>query len=166
MTSGIEIRAARIEDAAPLALLRYRFRTETGSAVESEVDFLLRATPWIAERLARIDWRAWVAVDATDVIRGHVFVHFIEKMPNPGPGSETLAYLTNLYVDPALRNRGIGATLIKAVADGCEGRDAETIFLRPTRDSVPLYRRHGFADARLLERRWSKATAGAKPVTL
>lgn len=146
----VRIRLAGVDDAHALATLRYRFRAEKGRSVETEADFVARTAPWIAERLARDDWRAWVAIGGGTIV-GHVFVHFIDKVPNPVPEAETLAYLTNFYVAPTLRNRGAGARLLKAAVAACEELEVETIFLRPTKDSVPLYRRNGFADAALLE---------------
>jgi predicted N-acetyltransferase YhbS len=91
-------------------------------------------------------------VNADEEIVGHVFVQFVEKIPNPVPEAETLAYLTNLYVAPPLRNQGIGALLLRAALAACDAMDVETVFLRPSAGSVPLYRRHGFVDAALLER--------------
>jgi GNAT superfamily N-acetyltransferase len=120
--------------------------------VETEDAFVGRAAPWIAARLAGEVWRAWVAVDADEGIVGHVFVQFVEKIPNPVPESETLAYLTNLYVVPRLRNHGLGARLLQAALAACDAMDVETTFLRPSNGSVPLYLRHGFTDAALLER--------------
>ncbi len=146
----VRIRQAMVEDARALATLRYRFRAEKGKAVEGEDDFVARTAPWIAERLARKDWRAWVALDGEAIV-GHVFIHFIDKVPNPVPEAEALAYLTNFYVAPSLRNRGTGALLLKAAVSACEDMEVETVFLRPTADSVPLYRRNGFVDAALLE---------------
>jgi GNAT superfamily N-acetyltransferase len=152
MSPGIRIRSAQAEDATTLATLRYRFRTEVGEPVETEGAFVARAAPWIAERLAGAVWRAWVAVDTDGEIVGHVFVQFVEKIPNPVPEAETLAYLTNLYVAPPLRNHGIGALLLHAALAACDAMAVETVFLRPSKGSVPLYLRHGFMDAALLER--------------
>jgi GNAT superfamily N-acetyltransferase len=152
MSAGIQIRSARAEDASTLATLRYRFRTEVGEPVEPEEAFVARAAPWIAERLSHDTWRVWVAVEADGAIVGHVFVQFVEKIPNPVPEAETLAYLTNLYVVPGLRNQGIGALLLQSALVACEAMDVETTFLRPSKGSVPLYLRHGFTDATLLER--------------
>jgi predicted N-acetyltransferase YhbS len=152
MAHAIHIRPAQPGDATTLAMLRYRFRTEVGEPVETEAGFVARAAPWIAARLAGAAWRAWVAVDADAAIVGHVFVQFVEKIPNPVPEAETLGYLTNLYVAPPLRNQGIGALLLRAALAACEEMDVETVFLRPSRGSVPLYLRHGFMDAAFLER--------------
>jgi GNAT superfamily N-acetyltransferase len=150
--AGIHVRPACADDAVTLATLRYRFRTEVGEPVETEEGFVERAAPWIAERLAGAAWRAWVAMDTDGEIVGHVFVQFVEKIPNPVPEAETLGYLTNLYVAPPLRNQGIGALLLQAALAACDEMGVETVFLRPSAGSVPLYRRHGFTDAALLER--------------
>jgi predicted N-acetyltransferase YhbS len=152
MNGDVAIRPADAGDATALATLRYRFRAEVGTPNETGDAFVARAAPWIAARLSGDAWRAWVAVDAGGEIVGHVFVQFVEKIPNPVPEAETLAYLTNLYVVPPLRNAGIGARLLRAALAACDATDVETVFLRPSRDSVPLYRRHGFVDAALLER--------------
>lgn len=149
--SEVRVRRADAGDAGILATLRYRFRAEKGKAVEAEADFVARTTPWIAERLVRDDWRAWVALDGEAVV-GHVFIHFIDKVPNPVPEPETMAYLTNFYIAPSLRNRGAGTRLLDTAVAACEEMGVESVFLRPTKDSVPLYRRHGFVDPVLLER--------------
>jgi GNAT superfamily N-acetyltransferase len=152
MPLEVLVRSATVEDARMLAVLRYRFRAETGQPVESEEAFVARAAPWLARRLERASWRAWVALDAAGIIVGHVFIQFVEKVPNPVPEAETLGYLTNFYVAPSQRNRGLGARLIESALAACEGMDVETVFLRPTERSVPLYRRSGFVEADLLER--------------
>ncbi len=148
----VHIRVATAAEAPALATLRYRFRAEVGTPIETEAAFVARTAPWIAARLGGDAWRAWVAADDAGEIVGHVFVQFIEKIPNPAPEPEILAYLTNLSVVPALRNRGIGAQLLDADLAACDGMDVETIFLRPSAGSVPLYLRHDFVQAALLER--------------
>jgi GNAT superfamily N-acetyltransferase len=147
----ITIRSAHPEDAETLARLRYQFRAEVAAPIETEVAFAARTAPWIAARLTATAWRAWVAEDGAAIV-GHVFVQFVEKIPNPVPEAEALAYLTNLYTIPPLRNLGIGARLLTAALAACDAMEVETVFLRPSRGSVPLYRRNGFMDAALLER--------------
>lgn len=62
--SAVSIRPAVAADAPPLAMLRYRFRSELGVPNESEADFVARAATWLASRLAQASWRGWVAVSA------------------------------------------------------------------------------------------------------
>ncbi|CAA9555018.1 MAG: hypothetical protein AVDCRST_MAG88-1042, partial [uncultured Thermomicrobiales bacterium] len=125
--SAIGIRRAGVSDAAALAVLRYRFRAELGQPVEAEGAFVARATPWLAERLRGDAWRAWVAVDAAGEIIGHIFAQAVEKIPNPVPEAETILYITNAYVVPALRGGGIGARLLEAALEERRELQVETV---------------------------------------
>ena len=151
--SAIEVRPATPEDAPVLAALRFRFRTELGEAVETEEAFVARTREWFATRLAGEAWHGWVAVEPAGEIVGHVFVQFVEKVPNPLPESEAIGYLTNLYVAPPWRNRGVGSRLLGEAVAACEDAEVDGIILWPSDESVSLYLRHGFAPPReLLER--------------
>lgn len=143
--SALHIRSASVTDAPRLAVMRYRFRGELAAPTEPEDAFVARATPWIAARLERGDWRAWVAADATGDLIGHLFAHFVEKLPNPIDEAETIVYLTNVYVIPPMRNRGIGTRLMRTALAACRTADVDTIILWPSDRSRPLYRRLGFA---------------------
>lgn len=97
------------------------------------------------ERLDGADaWRAWVA-DADAEIVGGVWLQLLEKVPNPVGEPETHAYVTNLYVRPERRGRGIGSALLSAALAECGGRGVDAVVLWPTPDSRPLYERHGFS---------------------
>jgi GNAT superfamily N-acetyltransferase len=149
----ITIRPASPTDAPTLARLRYRFRALLGAAIESEETFVGRAADWFSTRLAADAWRGWVAVDGNDEIVGHVFIQLVEKIPNPLPEPEAIGYLTNFYVVPAWRNRGLGRRLIEVALAACDSLDLESVILWPTEESMSLYARHSFAPpAKLLER--------------
>lgn len=143
--AAVRLRVAVVADARQLALLRYRFRSELGAPNESEAVFVARATAWLQSRLEQSSWRGWVAVGAEDQIVGHAFVQFVEKIPNPVVEAEYIAYLTNVYVIPALRNRGLGARLMQATIEACEAMGVDTAVLWPSEQSQSLYRRFGFA---------------------
>lgn len=149
----LSIRAADAADAMVLAELRYRFRSALGAPIESEAAFVARAMPWFADRLRGERWRAWLAVDGERRIVGHVFVQFIEKVPNPVQEAEAIAYITNVYVLPEVRNQGIGALLLAEALRACHSVQVDTVILWPSQRSISLYRRHGFtAPSTLLER--------------
>src|SRR6187399_333116 len=109
------IRLATPADAETLARMRYAFRASLGAAVEDEATFVERATSWMAQRLAEDDgpWRCWVAVH-DGAIAGHLWLQTIEKIPNPVVELERHAYITNVFVDEALRGGGIGQRLMDA----------------------------------------------------
>lgn len=153
MLAAVTIRPATVADAPALATLRYRFRTEHAAPVEDEAAFVARAGAWMRDHLARADWRAWVACDTGGVIVGHLWAHLIEKIPNPVPESEAIAYLTNVYVAPSHRNAGVGSRLVQAALDMLDTLDVETTVLWASARSGPLYARHGFGPPQtILER--------------
>jgi GNAT superfamily N-acetyltransferase len=151
--TDVAIRPAMPADAADLARLRFRFRTELAAPVEDEAAFVARAADWFAARLAANAWRGWVAVAGDDEIIGHVFVQFVEKIPNPVPEPEAIGYLTNFYVVPVWRIRGLGRRLLDAALAACDEAEVDGVIVWPSEESVSLYLRHGFAPPRgLLER--------------
>ena len=145
MHSHPHIRLANKTDAPTLARLRYLFRAELGQATEPEGVFVKRCAAWMAERLARASpWRCWVAESEKGVI-GHAWLQVIEKIPNPIAEPELHAYVTNCFVLPEARGRGVGGALLETVLAWCREAAVDAIFLWPSQKSRSLYRRHGFA---------------------
>jgi GNAT superfamily N-acetyltransferase len=148
------IRPAGALDAAALAALRYEFRASVGTVTESEHTFRARCEPWFASRLRPGGmWRCWV-IDEDGDLRGNVWLQLIEKLPNPVDERECHGYITNLYVQPALRGSGLGSALLAECLRECEAQSVDAILLWPTPRSRSLYTRHGFAVREdLMERR-------------
>lgn len=138
------VRSAEPADAGRLACLRYEFRASEDPAVEEREAFLERCEVWMRERLAssRERWQCWVA-EPDGRIRGHVWVQLFPKVPNPADEAEAHAYLTNMYVEPDRRGRGLGTALLEAAVGWCWGRELDSLILWPTDDSRSLYRRFG-----------------------
>ena len=76
---------------------------------------------------------------------GHAWVQVIEKVPNPVAEPEWHAYITNCYVVPHARGRGLGSCLLKEVLAWCRASDVDAAVLWPSERSRSLYLRHGFA---------------------
>lgn len=143
----VRVRLATSGDWNALAEMRYRFRTELGSATESKSRFVRRCTSWMRKRFrARSNaWRCWV-VDDGDQLLGHVCVQFFEKMPNPVNESEVHAYLTNFYVVPEVRSHGLGRRLLNKALSWCRAQGADAVILWATPGSRSLYRRCGLVE--------------------
>jgi len=144
----VRIRLARSDDFRALADLRYRFRTETGSATESRSRFLRRCTSWMRKRFrsGSSSWRCWVLDDGKQ-LRGHVCVQLFEKIPNPIHDEPELhAYITNFYVVPEMRSSGLGKKLLNKALSWCRARGTDAVILWPTAASKSLYRRYGFVE--------------------
>jgi len=142
----VRIRRAVIDDAPVLARMRAEFRlTDAGLVSPPSPSFLAGLESWLRDRLAGPAWLAWVAVEADGSIVGHVFLQVIEKIPKPLPGPSSIGYLTNFYVVPTWRGRGIGGALLNALRDHARAAGFYFVIESASTESVPLYRRHGYA---------------------
>lgn len=140
-----QIRLATPTDAARLAQLRHDFRAGQGAASEDARAFVERCTTWMASHLAPGGgWRCWVA-ELDQHIVGTTWLHLIDKLPNPQDEAERHGYVSNVYVVPELRGRGIGAALLSACLAACRADGCDAVVLWPTNQSRSLYARHGFA---------------------
>ena len=90
-------------------------------------------------------WRCWVIEDKQ--LLGHVCVQLFEKMPNPVNEPEAHAYLTNFYVVPEMRGRGLGRKLLNKALSWCRAQDADAVILWATAESKSLYRQCGFTES-------------------
>ena len=137
-----------------LARLRYEFRAAHDTPVEAKDEFLARCSAWMDARLgSRSSWRCWLAEEAGEAV-GTVWLHRIEKLPNPVEEAESHGYVSSLYVVPSSRGGGLGSRLLGVCLETCQAEEIDAVILWPTPRSRSLYLRHGFA-ARddLLERR-------------
>lgn len=142
--SDVAIRRAELDDAPALAALRWRFKVEEhGDEVpRDEEEFAAECEGWLRTRMAG-PWRVWLA-EASGQPCGHVFVCLVEKVPSPYSGSEALGYVTNFYVTPEQRNRGLGKALLDEVNRYARAHRLDTLIVWPSELSAPLYRRSGF----------------------
>jgi GNAT superfamily N-acetyltransferase len=141
------LREAKPEDAAMLAKLRFDLRASLHELREDEAAFIERCTRWMCERInERGRWRCWIA-ECEGAVIGSVWIQLVEKIPNPIAAPESYAYLTNFYVRPEHRSRGIGSQLLAEVLSWSRSNNAELVLLWPTERSKSLYERHGFVPA-------------------
>ena len=104
-------------------------------------------------------WRCWVIDDGKQLL-GHVCVQLFEKMPNPVNEPEAHAYLTNFYVVPEMRGRGLGRKLLNKALSWCRAQGADAVILWATAESKSLYRRCGLLEpADILELRGDSSSA-------
>lgn len=148
LPEGHVVREAKVRDADELARLRWQFRVEAGTLRSTTVEaFVDEMVSFVRDALVGQQWNAFVAERGGRLI-GCVWVQFVERVPHPNlrRGERPIAYITNMYVEPALRNGGIGRALLDAAVGRAQGRGASGAILWPSERSVPFYRRAGFGD--------------------
>jgi len=142
----VSLREARPDDYPIVAAMRYDFRAAMDEPDEDRDVFVARMVRWLGEHLGAGDpgnWKAWLAFNGEEAV-GVVFLHLVDKIPNPVPEPEQLGYITSLYVRPDHRGAGVGATLLDAALDECRARGLDTIVLWPSARSRSHYERRGF----------------------
>lgn len=71
-------------------------------------------------------------------------VCFSEELPSPDNSDGKCAYLMNIYVREAYRNRGIAHRIVRRLLDLAAERGCDKIYLESTDDGRPLYQSLGF----------------------
>lgn len=151
--SGIAIRAATVDDVPQLAELRWSFAAEDGPPREAREEFLSRFLAFALSALDGPRWRAWVA-EIDGVIVGCAWLRLIDRIPRPDSERPSLGYLTNVYVTPYARNRGVGAQLVGAATEAAKRCGCAIVVLWPSEASVRFYARVGFKATDALELRF------------
>lgn len=114
-------------------------------AAEAMADVYLRARAGMTflppSRFTEAHTRHWLAdVAATQVV-------LLAEQAGLVVGFATLAdgWLTNLYVDPAFQNQGIGTALVRAAQTMAPDGLRLWVF-EPNRGAIRFYERHGFVE--------------------
>ena len=71
-------------------------------------------------------------------------VCFSEELPSPDNPDGKCAYLMNIYVREAYRNRGIAHRIVRRLLDLAAERGCDKIYLETTDGGRPLYQSLGF----------------------
>jgi GNAT superfamily N-acetyltransferase len=146
------IREADVADVEELARLRWQMTNEEGDVLESLEALRPRLSEAFARFAASRSWAAFVADDrsASAGLVGCLWLKRIERVPRPNRDAVVMGYVTNVYVEPTVRNQGIGTRLLAAARELAEREQLAELFVWPSDDAVSLYRRAGYAPSREL----------------
>jgi len=73
----------------------------------------------------------------------------VPRVPQPGRGEpQPLAYVTNVYVEPAYRNDGLGGRLLDLAIETSRTEGFSLVMLWPNDRSTSFYERAGFERGR------------------
>lgn len=110
-------RIATSEEFPRLAELRWKFRRESGEEpLMEKADFVSRCTDFLKTASENGFHTFWIA-ESSDEIVGNLFVHRIDLIPRPCQFQDAFGYVTNNFVIPSHRGRGIGKALLAKVRE-------------------------------------------------
>lgn len=107
-------------------------------------EFLEATERFVRDRAGAGRLRSWFAERDGDLV-GVVSVLVTDAAPLPEDLRSREGYVINMYVDPAVRGRGIARSLLDAVLTDALGSDLRRVYLHATDDGRPLYEATGFA---------------------
>lgn len=73
-------------------------------------------------------------------------VCFTDELPSPDNPSGRCAYLMNIYVREAFRNKGIAHCIVSRLIDEANNRKCGKIYLETTEEGKAVYKSLGFKD--------------------
>lgn len=73
-------------------------------------------------------------------------VCFTDELPSPDNPSGRCAYLMNIYVRDAYRNKGIAHLIVRRLVEEAQKRNCGKIYLETTAEGKPVYKSIGFED--------------------
>ena len=79
---------------------------------------------------------------------GTGIVFYYDSVPSLFNPTGKNAYITNMYVDPGYRCRGIGTEILEQVIGCAKRRGATAMFLSASEMGRPLYEKRGFTDSK------------------
>jgi GNAT superfamily N-acetyltransferase len=144
------LRPATLEDMD--ALVRHRICMFTDMGVPLDIEALDQAfRAWLAEMMPAGVYRAWVAeavvgtaarTSATTVAGGGITI--LPWPPGPHYMGSRLAFVYNVYTEPAHRGRGLARSIMDAIHAWCLEAGITSVALNASPDGRPLYEALGY----------------------
>jgi len=144
--SPYTIRAATLDDAD--TLVRHRIGMFTDMGVPLDTVALDRAfRPWLAELLPAGTYRAWLVEDDAGAIVAGGGITILPWPPGPRYMGDRLAFVYNMYTEPAHRRRGLARLIMETIHVWCGEHGVTSIALNASRDGQPLYQALGYSES-------------------
>jgi GNAT superfamily N-acetyltransferase len=138
------IRPATLDDAD--ALVRHRIGMFTDMGVPLDAPLLEREfRAWLGEMMPNGTYRAWVVeAEARAIVAGGGMT-ILPWPPGPRYMGSRLAFVYNVYTEPAHRRRGLARLLMDAMHAWGRAHGIASMALNASRDGQPLYEAMGYA---------------------
>jgi len=137
------LRAATLDDVD--TLVGHRLAMFTDMDVPLDAVTLDRAfRTWLAETMPAGIYRAWlVETDRGDIAAGGGLT-VLPWPPGPSYMGDRLAFVYNVYTEPAHRRHGLARLVMDAIHAWCREAGIRSVALNASRDGLPLYQSLGY----------------------
>jgi GNAT superfamily N-acetyltransferase len=143
--SSYRVRPATPDDAEVLVRHRIAMFSDMGTSIDAPaVGRAFRA--WLLPSLRSGTYRAWLAVSDDEGIVGGGGLTVIPWPPGPWWPGERVAFVYNVYTDPAHRRRGLARLVMDAIHAWCRAEGIRAVALNASRDARSLYESMGYAE--------------------
>jgi GNAT superfamily N-acetyltransferase len=131
------------------ALVHHRVAMFTDMGVVVDVAALDRAfRQWLRAAMPTGDYVAWLCETAAGEIVAGGGASLLPWPPGPRPAAGTrLAFVYNVYTEPAHRKRGLARSLMEAIHAWCAGQGIAAMALNAATDARHLYESMGYFEA-------------------
>ena len=141
------IRLATLDDLDALVHHRVAMFTDMGVAVDAAgLDRAFR--DWLRATMPAGDYVAWVCETEQGEIVAGGGISLLRWPPGPRPAAgDGLAFVYNVYTEPAHRKRGLARSLMEAIHAWCAGQGIAAMALNAAPDARHLYESMGYFEA-------------------
>jgi GNAT superfamily N-acetyltransferase len=101
--------------------------------------------PWVRQAISDDYYRGWLVEAADGAVAAGAGLVVLRWTPGPGPMDPRLAWVFNVYTEPAHRRRGLGRRLMETLHAWCREQGIERVALNASLGGEPLYEEMGYA---------------------
>lgn len=145
VTATYQVREATSQDVGSLVHHRVAMFMDMGTAFDvAAVESAFRA--WVERAMAEGTYRGWlVETERGEVVAGGG-ASILPWPPGPWSMSDRLAFVYNVYTEPAHRRRGLARLVMRAIQEWCRRQGVTALALNASRAGRPLYETLGYVD--------------------
>jgi len=141
------IRAATLDDIDILVHHRIAMFTDMGTRFDARV-VASAFREWLRATLASGEYVAWVCETGAGEIVGGAGITLVIWPPGPRDiAGDRIAFVYNVYTEPAHRKRGIARLIMEAIHAWCREHGIGALALNAASAAAHLYKSLGYSDA-------------------
>jgi GNAT superfamily N-acetyltransferase len=143
MAHTYRCRPATADDADVLVHHRVAMFTDMGLTFDAET--LARAyRAWLADVMPAGTYRGWLAETETGEVVAGGGITLLPWPPGPRYLGDRLAFVYNVYTEPAHRGRGLARRVMTEIHEWCRAEGVTSLALNASQAGEPLYTSMGY----------------------